>query len=59
VNNHTVTKHDKDDHFNETIIGEGLTFYEAISLVVDSRGLKDGNFYRIGKPYNLKKEGKY
>jgi hypothetical protein len=45
-----VTKHDPKGI--EYLIAKEVSFYEAYSLVVDSRCKKDGNFYRVGKPYN-------
>lgn len=55
MDNHFVTKHDRKAK-TETIIGENLSYYEALTIVWGSRVKRDGCYYRIGKPYGLYKE---
>lgn len=46
MNNNIVSMRDKNGV--ETRLADNLSLYEAYSLVMDKRGLKDGNFYWIG-----------
>lgn len=57
MNNNTVTRHD--GNWNEEVVGENLSYFEALMLMGEGRSKKDGFFYRIGTPKNIKNDRKY
>lgn len=56
MDNHFVTKHNPVEK-TEELIGENLSYYEALTIVGDSRSERDGNYYYIGRPRGLYKKG--
>lgn len=55
MNSHSVTKHNPTAK-TEELIGEELSYYEALTIVWDLRVEQDGNYYRIGTPNGWYKE---
>lgn len=57
MKNNTVTKHD--GKWNEEVVGDNLSYFEALMMVSKGRTSNDGFFYRIGTPKNIKTDRKY